>query len=70
MSIFFLTWREIPNIEHVFDNIARIEIRASKSDLEEYLGRRIDRVSFLSGDAPAQQQGKTSLLRVLEKTPR
>lgn len=64
------TWREISNIEHVFDNTARIEIRAPKSDLEEYIGRRIDRVSFLSDDSPAQQRVKTSLLRVLEKTPR
>jgi hypothetical protein len=54
----------------MFNNIVKIEIRASKSDLEEYLRRRIDRVTFLSDNIPAQQQVKAGLLRVLEKTLR
>ncbi|TEY86542.1 hypothetical protein BOTCAL_0006g00220 [Botryotinia calthae] len=63
----FATSRHIPDIEDMFDNSMRLEIRASDTDVERYLDSRMSQLpGYVRNSKDLQNEIKTKIIKAID----
>ena len=63
----FATSRHIPDIEEMFDNSMRLEIRASDTDVERYLDGRMSQLpGYVRNSKDLQNEIKSKIIKAID----